>query len=557
MGGDNDSLLRLVQVRDLIGGQGWYDLHQYRMGPEGGFVMHWSRVVDAPIAAIILFVSAMTASMAVGETAALVAWPLILMGLAMAFLLRIARTLGGGWATLPILTIGGAALYFIGVFAPATIDHHNVQLMLTLAAIAALATGQGFASGLVAGAASALMLTVGMETVPYVAVAGLTAAIGFLVGGERDAAKACGFGAGFSALGLAAFVGTVPANAWLVAQCDSYSIPQFTVALVAGAGLALVSSIGLLRQTFARRLLALAVLGVVVATIVILFFPQCLAAPYADLDPRLKKFWLDSIAEAQPLWSIVVHDPASTVSYYVTPVIGLIVLGLRMRATGLTRAGVIVMAFLATAFAVSIWQVRGGMFSIPLAAIPLAGWVGDWRCRVAAGSGKLTTLKMVLAWIVSLNLVWAVAASAVAAALESNTSDAKNSKGSCEASADFAALATMPATTVLAISNIGAPILAYTHHRVLAGPYHRNIEGNLAALDALMGSTEEAQAIVRQNHVGLVALCRGNAETSALVDWAPAGFLASLAGGNMPGWLEKIPSAADAALDIYRVRQQP
>src|SRR5690349_2023478 len=51
--GDNDSLLRLVQVRDLLAGQGWFDLHQYRMGPEGGFVMHWSRLVDAPIAGII------------------------------------------------------------------------------------------------------------------------------------------------------------------------------------------------------------------------------------------------------------------------------------------------------------------------------------------------------------------------------------------------------------------------------------------------------------------------------------------------------------------------
>ena len=48
--GDNDSLLRIVQVRDLIAGQGWFDLTQYRMGLDGGFVMHWSRIVDAPIA---------------------------------------------------------------------------------------------------------------------------------------------------------------------------------------------------------------------------------------------------------------------------------------------------------------------------------------------------------------------------------------------------------------------------------------------------------------------------------------------------------------------------
>src|SRR5882724_5758258 len=58
--GDNDSLLRLVEIRDLIGGQAWFDLHQYRMGPPGGFVMHWSRLVDAPIAAVILAVAAVT-----------------------------------------------------------------------------------------------------------------------------------------------------------------------------------------------------------------------------------------------------------------------------------------------------------------------------------------------------------------------------------------------------------------------------------------------------------------------------------------------------------------
>ncbi|MDN5929319.1 MAG: hypothetical protein L0I29_19855, partial [Hyphomicrobiales bacterium] len=44
---DNDSLMRMVEVLDFLSGQGWYDLHQYRMGPEGGFLMHWSRFVDA------------------------------------------------------------------------------------------------------------------------------------------------------------------------------------------------------------------------------------------------------------------------------------------------------------------------------------------------------------------------------------------------------------------------------------------------------------------------------------------------------------------------------
>ena len=52
-----DDALRMVQVRDLLAGQGWYDLHQYRMTPPDGTLMHWSRLVDVPIAALVLFFS--------------------------------------------------------------------------------------------------------------------------------------------------------------------------------------------------------------------------------------------------------------------------------------------------------------------------------------------------------------------------------------------------------------------------------------------------------------------------------------------------------------------
>ncbi|TIV65425.1 MAG: GtrA family protein, partial [Mesorhizobium sp.] len=77
-GGDNDNLLRLVEVRDLLAGQGWFDLHQYRMGLEGGFVMHWSRLVDAPIAVIVLAASALTGSRPLAEDVAQVLWPALL-----------------------------------------------------------------------------------------------------------------------------------------------------------------------------------------------------------------------------------------------------------------------------------------------------------------------------------------------------------------------------------------------------------------------------------------------------------------------------------------------
>ncbi|MCB2057884.1 MAG: AcrB/AcrD/AcrF family protein, partial [Novosphingobium sp.] len=45
---DADDTLRMVQVRDLLAGQHFWDLHQYRVDPPQGVLMHWSRLVDLP-----------------------------------------------------------------------------------------------------------------------------------------------------------------------------------------------------------------------------------------------------------------------------------------------------------------------------------------------------------------------------------------------------------------------------------------------------------------------------------------------------------------------------
>src|SRR5436305_140468 len=52
--GDTDDNMRIMQVRGLLHGQGWYDLRNYRMNPPYGANIHWSRLVDLPIAGLIL-----------------------------------------------------------------------------------------------------------------------------------------------------------------------------------------------------------------------------------------------------------------------------------------------------------------------------------------------------------------------------------------------------------------------------------------------------------------------------------------------------------------------
>ena len=52
--GDTDDNMRIMQVRAWLHGQGWYDLRQHRLNPPVGANIHWSRLVDLPIAGLIL-----------------------------------------------------------------------------------------------------------------------------------------------------------------------------------------------------------------------------------------------------------------------------------------------------------------------------------------------------------------------------------------------------------------------------------------------------------------------------------------------------------------------
>ncbi|MEO1487879.1 MAG: hypothetical protein AAFR88_00365 [Pseudomonadota bacterium] len=92
---DPDDTMRLIQVRDLLGGQGWFDVSQYRAdAPGGGVPMHWSRLVDLPLALIMLVLTPFLGA-ANAELAALVITPLLVLGVAMLLAARITWRLIG------------------------------------------------------------------------------------------------------------------------------------------------------------------------------------------------------------------------------------------------------------------------------------------------------------------------------------------------------------------------------------------------------------------------------------------------------------------------------
>src|SRR6202163_5098690 len=89
-----DDAMRLVEVRDLIAGQGCFDLMQHRLDP-AGLPMHWSRVVDLPLAGMILALRPLLGSNG-AEAAALVLWSTLLFGAALLLVAAIARRMTDG-----------------------------------------------------------------------------------------------------------------------------------------------------------------------------------------------------------------------------------------------------------------------------------------------------------------------------------------------------------------------------------------------------------------------------------------------------------------------------
>lgn len=554
-GGDNDSLMRLVQIRDLLAGQGWFDLMQYRMGPDGGFEMHWSRLVDLPVALLIVGLGGVTGDIALAETLALTLWPVLLFGLSLYLIVKCARALSGDSAVLPAAVIGALTLYFVNVFRPGAIDHHNVQLALALATILFLLKAQELrAAAALAGACAALMLAVAMEAAPYAAVAGAIAAAIFLVGRPGDARIAAGFGAAFALVGALSFAATVPVDRWLAAHCDALSMPQVSVALLGGGGLAIAASVPAFAETPARRAGTLVGLGLAVVLLVVLAFPQCLGDPYASVDERLRLYWLDSIVEVQSAAALFGHKERFA-AFFVTPALGLAALAWHMRRHGVDRGRAILSGFLAAAYLVSLWQVRGTTFALPIAAIALAGLTAEVRRRAAVSGTARSQLAVVLAWLVSFNMAWQFAIGSITAAAGAEPrKHVAGETGQCYARADYARLAELPAGTVLSISNLGAAMLLNTPHRAIAGPYHRNLAGNGLTLDMLMGDPAAAGRLARLNGIDYVALCPGNSETQVLAQAAQGGLLAGLLAGDVPDWLQPVEGSRGETIRLYRVR---
>jgi hypothetical protein len=554
-----DDAMRLVEVRDFLAGQRWFDLTQYRLSPPGGVAMHWSRLVDVPLAALIRIGETVLPT-ALAERAATVVWPAALLLVFLIGVARLARELADEAAARLALIFAALMAPVLQHFRPGAIDHHNLQLVLLVWSLA-LAARAGVRDLALAGALSALSLAIGVEMAPAIAALGGAIALRWIVCGEPARRPTTAFALALAATTLALFAITVPPARYAVAACDALSIVHVTAAAVAGGGLALLTATRRLASP-TLRLVAALVLGAAVAATLALAFPACLGDPYAHLDERLTILWLSNVNEARNIVSMLHDLPQEVLPYYGLAAIGIVAGLLRcVREPAERRRGWIAcVAVLAMLTAIALWQVRGAAAANAVAAALVPAALVRWWPAPSGGSIFLgLSRRALIAALVVSPLTLVAVGSLGARAVQAVAGTPRpvlisDGPGTCSGAADYAPLARLPKGLVLGFIDAGPFVLMETPHSVLAAPYHRNVRGNRAMLNLFLRAPDEAKERLAALGVDYVAFCPGAPERHNYAAAAPDGLVAALARGDVPDFLERIPLDG-TNLAVYRVRR--
>ncbi len=538
---DTDDALRLAQVRTLLSGGGWFDPLIPSIG-DGGLHSHWSRLLDLPIAGLILaarqFVEGDRA-----EQFALLLWPkLVLLAFAIPFLRQAARETGVEAAVALAFMLWLSFLALVQ-FQLMRIDHHNVQnacaALAIVLATSPLATGRSaFAAGLIAG----LGLAIGYEALPIIGLlAALLAAASPL--DDRRRLLAENFGTGLAIALTLALIATVRPIDWLSPPCDALGANVVAATVAGTAGLIAVGRFG---GGPAVRLVALASVGMMAITIFLAMQPACIAGPFAMLDPAQGDLWLNHVSEAKALTTVAETDTAMAIAIGLPMLICLVAqAAIAWRSRALSEALRLVMLVALTVLGFRYQKMIPyaqlvGFYCLARAAFTLPMPHRELTPRVAA------MLTLLLATPVPLWLGLSTMAPAAA------KQEAEKGSHTCSADRDFGVLATMPSARILPQPDLGGYLALLAQHQVMIGNYHRLDREIMRAAAIFMAPPDKAKPLLDDWRIDIVVHCAGERIYPHIVG---EGSLARAIeqGKDLPNWLVPIDLGVESGVRAWRV----
>ncbi len=544
---DPDDTLRLLEVRDWLNGQGWFDLHQHRADPhDGGVAMHWSRLVDLPLAGVILLLRPLLGG-SLAEQVAMVAVPLLTL------LVVVASTVRLCWIWLSpraaalsclLLLLSGPV---IAQIQPRRIDHHGWQVAMALVAINGLMMRNTRRGGWLAGLALAIGLTISLESLPVAAGFALAGGWRWLRGG-KDGLWLAHFMAALASGTLVLFAATRGTGDFAM-HCDQVS-PVHLAVFVWGA--VALAALGRARNWPLWAMLgALGLTGGVALALYGGLAPQCRHGAFDMLTPRLQTLWYNNIREGLPVWRQALPD---AVGMLVTLSVALLAaLRLALRAPREARAfwGDYALV-LAVSVAVALMLQRTSALAFALAAVPLSGALIDGfhaarrQPSMAGRIGGLLLLILVVEPTMPLSL-WSTLRPAPDTGSAAKAELEIRDVGACHIR-DAQALIHAPRGLVMAPLDMGPALLLATPQDVLATGHHRGARAMYATAAAFTALDTQARIILKREGVTYIALCPPMPEPHIYGTVAPGGLAAHLLAGKPPVWLAPMPSPAPLRL---------
>jgi hypothetical protein len=548
---DTDDNMRIMQVRGLLHGQGWYDLRDYRMNPPFGANIHWSRLVDLPIAGLILalrpFLGGAGAERWAVAIAPLIPYLLLLYSLALTAR-RLIHPLAYPLALLAILFAGSTN----GMFMPERIDHHNWQLALLAFSMAGIADPKRVRGGLVLGITSALSLAIGLEMIIYLALAG-AAMVLFWVHEAEEAERLRAYslslvgGIALSFVLFASYDNSGPV-------CDALSPVYVSDALLGGA---LMYALAWLSPGDWKLRLALALAaGIVIAGFHALTWPQCLQKP-EHISSEAQQLWMSYVKEARPVYRHGWRIATLIVTLPITGGIGWLVLAwVRRRDRDVLKRilGVAVPGLAASLLL--LWQTRTGpaaqlMASVGAAALVWILWPLFWRAKYPAVRAAGASVALLVGIGAAVPAVVDLIPEGKATPYEASIGQANSL---CASLWGLHPVAIQPKGLVFTFVDLGPRLIALTHHDTITGPYHRNWRQIVDVMHAWRGSAQQAhQIIVDKYHSNYVLSCPHSSTTTIFMSEVPKGFYGQLEHGDVPKWLQPVQLPKDSPYKMWRV----
>ena len=267
-------------------------------------------------------------------------------------------------------------------------------------------------------------------------------------------------------------------------------------------------------------------------------------------------FSFSGIGASLPVWQ---QSPMLALQIVVPPLIALLAtLQLAGKSAGWLRQWWQDYALLLiAALAVSLWTARAGAVAGALAAIPLGWQISQW-IRNARNMRRPGKRVLALAGA-ALALLPAMPLTLLAIAMPAQASLGQMPKPTV--SCNMKPLATMltgaQAGEILAPVDLGAHLLGYTAHSVIAAPQHQSAAQMRQVQAIFTGDPSAAREMVRARGTAYVALCPGHTEPALYAAAAPRGLMAQLLDGNAPAWLKPISSAGTGGIQIWKIALTP